>query len=128
MVTGPSLTDSTSISAPNSPVPTVKPRSRQREMTRFAVGKQRELADYQQIRAARGFGIEVHFPVFILEYAQSTYLVGNFHGLGLAVILVHAEKDEEALTDAAFYFSADLDRGRAHAGNNCSHVILLIMW
>ena len=36
--------------------------------------------------------------------------------------------DEEALTDAAFYFSADLDRGRAHAGNNCSHVILLIMW
>ena len=121
MVTGPSFIDSTFISAPNSPVPTSKPRLRHSAMTffvqrygffgarclgkagtaRFAVGKERELADYKQLSSRVG-GIYVHLPCLVLEYSKSADLVGDLQRFLFLVVLVNAQHDKKALADAAF--------------------------
>ena len=84
----------------------------------------KELADYQEILTACRLGVEVHLAVFVLKNAQTADFVGDFYGFRLGVVLVNTEKHEKTAADAAFDFSAYLDRGRAHAGKDCSHVIV----
>ncbi len=135
MVTGPSLTSATCMSAAKTPSSTRTPEGAERlarlpvEPARLVgrggvhearaaalagVGVERELAHHER----RAVGVEereVHLSRGVLEDAQPGDAVGERHRLGVAVALADPEEDQEARADGADRAALDRDRGLADA-------------
>ena len=88
----------------------------------FAAAVQRELGDDEQL-ALHVLQAAVHLAVFVLEDPETGELVRQLDGLGLGVLMGHAQQDEEALPDLAVYLAVDSDGCVLHAGQYCSHGI-----
>ena len=90
-VTGPSFSDETCIYAPNSPCCTSKPRSRPAAVAHVAV--ERELA-HDQHASAHIRERQVHFIIFIAEYAQTEDFFGQLAAERGRIVRPDAEQDE----------------------------------
>lgn len=62
----------------------------------FAICTESELRDSENL-AADIVDAEIHFPVFVLEHAQTRYFAGEQYCLLIGVALDNAEQDIEAL-------------------------------
>ena len=136
-MTGPSLTSSTDIRAPKTPVSTGTPSSRKAAQNRSysgsaaagaaapeklgrlpsgGVGDQRELADHQR-GAARLEQRAVELPVVVLEDAELRHLLGEPTGVGVTVAGRDPEEDADPGPDRA----AGRNRRAGHPLDDGSH-------
>ena len=134
-VTGPSLTSSTSMCAPNTPrcgpealaealverlgELGARRADEARPVALARVAVERELADAQDLAVAERL---VHAPVGVLEDAQRPDLVGQAVGARLRVVVGHAEQHEQPGTDAPGAAPVDAHLGAADALHQRPHV------
>lgn len=120
MVTGPSFTSATCMSAPNSPVGTSRPSSSAtRAVKRSYIGRetasgarpdvrravalagrslQRELAHHQHLAAYLPH-VEVHHPLLVVENPQTDQLARQILHIFVRVLHAHADQHQQALPD-----------------------------
>ena len=138
IVTGPSLTSSTCMSAPNSPVATPRPsnsatravnRARNgfggrlditRPVALAGRGLQRELAHDQNFAACLHH-VEVHHPGFIVEDTQPHEFSGEVLDVLVGVVAPDAEQHQQSRPDPEADIAADSDGSVFYTLNEQSH-------
>lgn len=134
-VTGPSLTEATCISAPNSPCSTWKPRASHSARNcwysgmaksglaawekpgraGFQVGVEGKLADDQQ-GPVYGGQVQIHFTRLVGKHPQVADFIGQFHHLSRGILGTDAQQDQVTGADLAVDCPVDGDGGGGDAG------------
>ena len=133
MVTGPSFTDCTAMSAPNAPCPAQVQKGliqgnghrRGRGLgepgpAALDIGVQGELGDHQQ-GPAHGGQVQIHLPCLVGKDPQAADFIGQLFRLGLGVVGADAQQHQKAGADGPHGGPVNGDRGGGYSGYHCAH-------
>ena len=67
---------------------------------------------------------QIHFPFGVVKDAKLNRLIGELMRVGIGVVLLDAEKNDETLADLANDLSLDGDAGPRNALDDCPHIVL----